>query len=337
MSPLRRVLKSPLLHFVVLGSALFSVVLATASSPSTGNREHPEPVVITLDQINALATEITQRTGRPAAQGQLGSAVESLIDDELLYRHALQLRLDRGHPGIRTRLIQLARFVTDDPGVTDDLLHQEALALGLMTADIVIRRQLVSQMRLVAASVPLESEPRGVSDDDLGEYLALHPSKFSRPDSFDFSHIYFSKAKRGAGAERDARRVLTDLVASGEQQASDPSYGDPFLRGLHFRSVPKKKVGAIFGPAFAEAVQNGGDSTWLGPIASPYGWHLLKVRQRSVAEAPELGQVRQAVMEAVKAERRTARLEARLAQWRDGTAIEINWGDLAGSAREAPN
>ena len=99
------------LQFLVLGGLIF--VLAPRATPSRD---------ITLDSrsLAALREAQVQRLGRAALDGDEARQVEArAVEDEILYREALRLGLDRDDNVVRQRLIQKVLFLAEDlAGVT---------------------------------------------------------------------------------------------------------------------------------------------------------------------------------------------------------------------------
>ena len=95
-----RLLREPLLHFVVFGALVFGVDHVLEARKD--NRS-----VITL----SAATDLEARTIFRSALGRAPSASEMTIlrerwvDNEVLYREGLALRVDQGDPTIRERVI----------------------------------------------------------------------------------------------------------------------------------------------------------------------------------------------------------------------------------------
>jgi hypothetical protein len=108
MSPIRRMLSEPLLHFVVV--AIVVVVAARAYE-----RRHDEfRIVMTDDRVTQLAASYQQQFGVEAGPELRGRLVQSDFEDEVLYREALALHLDKDDEIIRRRLIQKMKFLTQD-------------------------------------------------------------------------------------------------------------------------------------------------------------------------------------------------------------------------------
>jgi len=107
MSLLGRVLREPLLHFALL-AALVLAVERRVVPPS------PRRIVVTADELRGLRQEHRRRTGADPTPADEEALLARFLDDEVLYREALALGLDRGDVIIRRRLIQKMQFLTED-------------------------------------------------------------------------------------------------------------------------------------------------------------------------------------------------------------------------------
>jgi hypothetical protein len=108
---LRSLLREPLLHFVVLGLILFGVrALLTRGDGSEADRR----IQVTETEVQWLASTWESRWQRPPTEQELRGLVDAYIREEVLYREALDVGLDRDDQVIRRRLVQKLEFITED-------------------------------------------------------------------------------------------------------------------------------------------------------------------------------------------------------------------------------
>ncbi len=105
-----RLLKEPLVHFFVLGAVIF---MAYGTMPQPGGAE-PGKITITQAQIDDLAAGFTKTWKRPPTADELANLVRDRVKEEVYYREALALGLDKDDPIIRRRLRQKMEFVSQD-------------------------------------------------------------------------------------------------------------------------------------------------------------------------------------------------------------------------------
>jgi hypothetical protein len=104
----RRLLREPLLHVVVLGVLLFALNRAVAPPGAD------EEIVVPPDAIAAMREEFRRRTNRVPSATDEQAMLERWIDDEVLVREALALGLDRGDAVVRRRLIQKMEYLIEN-------------------------------------------------------------------------------------------------------------------------------------------------------------------------------------------------------------------------------
>lgn len=105
--------RQPLVQFLVVGGTLFAAQSAIESPPSTSAPAR-DPIVITAAQIETAAQEQENRSKRPLTAGERDAIAETLVREEVYFREAKALGLDRGDAIIRRRLVQKMRFLTED-------------------------------------------------------------------------------------------------------------------------------------------------------------------------------------------------------------------------------
>ncbi|MHC8307522.1 peptidyl-prolyl cis-trans isomerase [Pseudomonas sp. PB3P13] len=110
-SVLKRYLREPLLHFLVAGFALF--VLYGGLRSSTVNQD-PQRIEITPDDIQRIEISWLARWQRPPNEQQLQGMLSEHVKEEILYREALKLGLDKDDTIIRRRLAQKMDFLAED-------------------------------------------------------------------------------------------------------------------------------------------------------------------------------------------------------------------------------
>ena len=106
-NPLNRMLREPLLHFLVLGAVVFGV-------DHNLNLQKDDPQTITIAKsVKAEAHDIfTAGLKREPSEAEMKTLLDRWVDNEVLYREGLALGLDRGDTAIRDRIIFKALSVT---------------------------------------------------------------------------------------------------------------------------------------------------------------------------------------------------------------------------------
>lgn len=111
MKTMKRILKEPLLHFLLLGVGLF-IVYDVMQKP--GARAEAGEIVVTMGQVENLAATFAKTWQRPPSPEELAGLVRDRVREEVYYREAMTLGLDKDDTVIRRRLRQKMEFISDD-------------------------------------------------------------------------------------------------------------------------------------------------------------------------------------------------------------------------------
>ncbi len=281
MTTLRR---RPLLRFAVFGTLLFAALRLLA--PAGGA---PMPAVVAADEIGALRLRFAAERGRPPDARELQALAEERADEELLVREALARRLGEGDAVIGRRLAaSVAAFDGLEGAEAPDTDRvRTALALGLDTRDIVVRRRLVNLLRLRIAEEARRTEP---TEAELAREYARRADVLRAPPQIAFAQAYLGP--EGDEARARAAALLARSAAQDPRQEAQPL---PLPDALSLRT--KDQVARSFGPGFAEALFDLPVGAWSGPVVSVHGLHLVRVDRIAAGRLPPLRAVRERLRE----------------------------------------
>jgi hypothetical protein len=110
---MNKFLKDPLLHFLVLGVALFALFDWSAGDKYL-DFDQIEEIVITEGRVQSLAQKFEKVWMRPATGLEMEGLIEDHIREEVLYREALAMGLDRDDVIVRRRMRQKIEFLSED-------------------------------------------------------------------------------------------------------------------------------------------------------------------------------------------------------------------------------
>lgn len=103
------VLREPLLHFLLIGAVLFGLFrLLDDGAPS------PDEIVVSQGRIEQLATSFKLVWQRDPTPEELQGLIADHVREEILYREAVAMGLDRDDTIIRRRMRQKLEFLTED-------------------------------------------------------------------------------------------------------------------------------------------------------------------------------------------------------------------------------
>jgi peptidyl-prolyl cis-trans isomerase C len=111
-SGLPRLLREPLLHFLLIGAVLFAVYRVL--QPSGGGQDNAKKIVLTEDDLSQM-TLTWRAQGRPLpTEKEMQSLLEEKIREEVLYREALAMGLDKDDTIVKRRMVQKMDFLAED-------------------------------------------------------------------------------------------------------------------------------------------------------------------------------------------------------------------------------
>jgi hypothetical protein len=108
---LRKALREPLVHFLLIGLALFGLYARIdRGRTSTGNYQ----ITLTLDDLRQLDISFVSQWHRQPTQEEFSGLVEGFIRQEILYREGLAMGLDKDDTIVKRRMAQKMEFLSED-------------------------------------------------------------------------------------------------------------------------------------------------------------------------------------------------------------------------------
>jgi parvulin-like peptidyl-prolyl isomerase len=175
---------------------------------------------------------------------------------------------------------ELRGLVTDY--LKETLLAREATEMGLDENDTVIRRRLAQKMEFLVQDTARLGEP---DEAELRRFYDAKRARYHAPARVSFTQIFFR-------TESDAKRGLARLAGS-----SPDELGDPSMLERDHAEADAQAVTSQFGDAFSRQVFDLAAGPWQGPVASAYGFHLVRVSARQAAQPLPYEAVRAQVLE----------------------------------------
>ena len=258
-------LKEPLVHFLAAGVGLFVLFgLVDRDGPNA------DPNVVIVDQ-DALLTFVQYRI-KAFNPGLAEEKLNSLSNDEL------------------QRLI--------DDYVREEVLHREALQLGLDEDDYVIRRRLVQKLEFITEG--FAEAGAGVDHAAIRRHFDANKADYYVEPFVTFTHVFFETEDRPrAQAHQVAEKTLVELNRKGVTFADAPQHGDRFLYHVNYVERTPEYVASHLGVPMAKALfeLEPNDLVWRGPFDSPYGVHLVMLTTSEPGRDPELSELEGRVRE----------------------------------------
>jgi hypothetical protein len=109
-----KVLKEPLVHFLLAGAALFGAYAWIIRTPENPTAHKTAKIEITAGDVRWLAENWTTQWQRPPTREELRGLITDYLNEQLLAREARALGLEDNDVIIRRRLAQKLTFIIDD-------------------------------------------------------------------------------------------------------------------------------------------------------------------------------------------------------------------------------
>ncbi len=282
---MRRLLKDPLLHFLLLGAVLFAV---DAGREGTDELT-PRQLRVDAATQQRLAALWERKWLRPPTPAEMQGLVDGHIREEILYREALALGLERDDTIVRRRLAQKLEFLFED---------------------------LVQPVDPTPAELAAWYEARrdAYRQPERFHFVQLYFSP-DRPGT--------------AAADDAEQALLALRAAGGSPAATGRGLGDATLLPFELSATTPDRIDRQFGPGFADRLAEQPDGRWSGPIESTFGLHLVYVLRRDSGRLPPLDAVRDVVLRDYLREQREAANEAMYQELRSRYRIVVETPESA--------
>jgi hypothetical protein len=131
-----RIIREPLFHFLLIGAALF-VIFGFVDERTTGGVN--DQIVVSAGRIQQFENIFAKTWHRPPTADELKGLVDDFVLEEIYYRQAVAMGIDRDDTVIRRRMRQKFEFLTDDMAATNSPSDETLAAYFAANADEFIR------------------------------------------------------------------------------------------------------------------------------------------------------------------------------------------------------
>ena len=118
---MKKIFREPLVVFLLLGGAMFALFQQVSNDALPDNVE----IVVTKGHVQALLVGFEKVWQRSPSAKELDGLIQNYIREEVLYREALAMGLDRDDGIVRRRLRQKMEFISEDLANLDAPEEQE--------------------------------------------------------------------------------------------------------------------------------------------------------------------------------------------------------------------
>jgi len=198
--------------------------------------------------------------------------------------------------------------------VRGEVYYREALRLGLDADDEVVKKRLRNKMLAIAGA---EAEAAQASDAELQALLDADPARYAAPPRYRLEQIYLGP---DAPALRAAAAAEIGRIPKGARPGITTQ---PLPLPARFDDASQTDLAEQLGDDFATALARLPVGTWMGPVVSGFGLHLVRIDQRVKPPPPRLADVRQRLENDWRSDAIRNAQDAHLQQLLDSYAVEI--------------
>jgi hypothetical protein len=237
-------LREPLLHFLLIGAALFLLFHFL----SGGESDAPREIVVAEARVEALAENFAKTWMRPPTAQEMKGLVDDYVAEEVYYREAIAMGLDRDDTVIRRRLRQKMEFISED------------LASAVKPTDTQLREYLeqhagkfVQASRLTFQQVFFSGEKRGQdASGDAERLLAELQAGRGPANPLDAGDPTLLPAAMESASSQEIANTFGSEFAAKVEEAPVGQWAGPFESGygMHIVRVDRSEPGVM--PTLAE-------------------------------------------------------------------------------------
>jgi PPIC-type PPIASE domain len=178
--------------------------------------------------------------------------------------------------------------------IEEEALYRMALEMGLDENDFIIRRRMVQKLSFLLEDLNISQI--GFSEGELKTYYDEHADEFSTASKLSFTHVYLAEDKTGETSYSRARDLLVLLNSKPVVVGEALSHGDDFPLKQSYAHLTPNQTTAVFGRKFSdELFETDIDNRWQGPLQSGFGYHLVYIEDREAGHIAPFDSVRDEV------------------------------------------
>jgi len=202
-------MRDPLVQFLLAGAVLF-LLYSAVQPPDTFDPESNE-IFLPAAQIELISANFARTWSRPPTTTELENLVDSFVREEIFYREALALGLDKNDATVRRRMQQKLAFLYDDIFATAEPADQELRDWLDANAGDYVRASEMTFQQIYLGADPLTAS--GIATENLRALeTGQRPEELGEPSLLPKRVIAATAAivARGFGAQ-----FATELAATG--------------------------------------------------------------------------------------------------------------------------
>jgi len=208
MSKLKNIIKEPLLLFFLSGIISFILYTTVTNSIERNNKK----IAISKTQVTLLEESFKKTWNRTPTQNELNAQIENMIMDEIFYKQAVAMGLDKTDLAVKKRLrqlmemmledyttinpteIQLRKYLSENP---DKFRKEPRISFRHLYFPFEKKEEAIALLKTLQNSNPLEENSHG--------YPVMIPSVFKNESKIVIINLF------GNGFAKNITELETDI------------------------------------------------------------------------------------------------------------------------------
>lgn len=173
--------------------------------------------------------------------------------------------------GIKPTALTTQTLVEGD--FIEQLLFEEAINLGLLKSDEIIKERLISKMKHILLNETPLIDP---TEEQIHKYYKSNIKEYSHVESITFSHILLASHDLV-----EASRLLELLQSSKVPPDASESFSLPSIVPPRQKASSIDVIQELYGNFFTTKLLQTRSNRWAGPFISKFGLHLVYIEKKS--------------------------------------------------------
>ncbi len=229
------------------------------------------------------------------AYDQYTIVVDEQLLSQFMQQRAKRFNAQEARNALSALSDQQRQLLVDD-FVQNEVLFREAVSLDLDRDDPIIRRRLIQKMDYLAQGFYDRAKP--ISRADTQAYYTENMEYYREPATITFTHVFFPHEKGTPNAVFEKAAItLRTLRDDNVGFDKSGLYGQRFLYNRNYVNRSDAEIESHFGADFKQRLFDTDKiSQWQGPIESLYGWHLVLISTINPTFIPKLEDISDRVL-----------------------------------------
>ncbi len=179
-----------------------------------------------------------------------------------------------------------------DDYVREEVLYREAMAMGLDKEDYIIKRRMIQKVEFISQGIA--ETVTELSDEEVKRYYEENMEDYFIQPYATFTHVFFDFEKwSNEEAKKKAQFEVKYLNDNRVPFNKATSRGDRFFYHTNYVERETEYVASHFGNSMAKSIFEAtpSDQTWIGPFETQYGYHLVMLTKKEPGKYPDLNEV----------------------------------------------